>query len=181
MTEALTNNKKKKYTTKDLVIDALCVALVLAFTMFVNVRLPIVANGGLIHLGNVALFLAAFTFGKRTGAISGAIGMAAFDLISGWAPWAPFTLVTVGLMGYVVGLFAEKWPKFWAFAVSTLIALVIKLAGYYICESVLYGNWIAPLSSVPGNIVQIVVAMVITWPLAIPMRKLLRRITHYEH
>ena len=148
-------HKARRYSTKDLVIDALCVALVLAFTMFVNLRLPIAANGGLIHLGNVALFLAAFA-------------------------WAPFTFVIVGLMGYVVGLFAENWPKFWAFAASTLIALAIKLTGYYVCEGVLYGNWIAPLASVPGNIVQIVVALVITWPLAMPMRRLLRHITHYD-
>lgn len=173
-------HKARRYSTKDLVIDALCVALVLAFTMFVNLRLPIAANGGLSHLGNVPLFLAAFAFGRRTGALCGALGMAAFDLISGWVPWAPFTFVIVGLMGYVVGLFAENWPKFWAFAASTLIALAIKLTGYYVCEGVLYGNWIAPLASVPGNIVQIVVALVITWPLAMPMRRLLRHITHYD-
>ena len=171
-------NFKKKYTTCDLVIDALFVALVLLFT---KICIPNGYNGGLVHLGNVPLFLAAFTFGKRTGAICGAIGMAAFDVITNYVPWAPITFITVGLMGYVVGLFAEKWPKFWAFAVSTLIALVIKLAGYYIGECILCGNFIAPLASVPGNIVQIVVALVIAWPLALPMRKLLRYITHYEH
>ena len=48
-------------------------------------------------------------------------------------------------------------------------------------ECILCGNFIAPLASVPGNIVQIVVALVIAWPLALPMRKLLRYITHYEH
>ena len=57
----LKSQKKSRpaYTVRDLVIDALCIALVLAFTMFVNLRLPIAANGGLIHLGNVPLFLAA--------------------------------------------------------------------------------------------------------------------------
>ena len=97
------------YTVRDLVIDALCIALVLAFTMFVNLRLPIAANGGLIHLGNVPLFLAAYCFGRRTGALCGGLGMAAFDLISGWTLWAPFTLVIVGLMGYVVGALSEKF------------------------------------------------------------------------
>ena len=84
--------------TKALVIDALFIALTFVATMFINIRLPLVGNGGLIHLGNVPMFLAAFIFGKRTGMLAGGIGMGLFDLISGWTAWAPFTLVIVGLM-----------------------------------------------------------------------------------
>ena len=40
-----------------LTITALFIALTYVFTAFVNVRLPITANGGLIHLGNVPLFI----------------------------------------------------------------------------------------------------------------------------
>lgn len=179
----LKSQKKSRpaYTVRDLVIDALCIALVLAFTMFVNLRLPIAANGGLIHLGNVPLFLAAYCFGRRTGALCGGLGMAAFDLISGWTLWAPFTLVIVGLMGYVVGALSEKFDhKFWALALGTVLALLIKIAGYYVAEGLIYGNWIAPVSSVPGNIVQIAVAMVIVLPLAIPVRKALGHIIRKE-
>ena len=67
--------------TKTLVINALFIALTLVATMFINIRLPIMGNGGLIHLGNVPLFIAALVFGKKTGAIAGAFGMAFFDLI----------------------------------------------------------------------------------------------------
>ena len=52
-------------TTKTLVINAMFIALTLVATMFINIRLPIMGNGGLIHLGNVPLFIAAFIFGKR--------------------------------------------------------------------------------------------------------------------
>ena len=38
-----------------LTITALFIALTYVFTAFVNVRLPITANGGLIHLGNVPI------------------------------------------------------------------------------------------------------------------------------
>ena len=48
---------KKGYSTKELVLDAMFIALTYVFTAFVNVRLPIAANGGLIHLGNVPLFI----------------------------------------------------------------------------------------------------------------------------
>ena len=76
--------KKSGITTKELVIDAMLIALTYIFTAFVNLRLPIAANGGLIHLGNVPLFLAAIIFGRRTGTLAGAFGMGLFDLLSGW-------------------------------------------------------------------------------------------------
>ena len=76
-------------TTKTLVINGLFIALTLVATAFINIRLPLIGNGGLIHLGNVPLFLAAFLFGRKTGAIAGAFGMGLFDLISGWTAWGP--------------------------------------------------------------------------------------------
>ena len=51
-----------------LTITAVFVALTYIFTAFINVKLPIAANGGLIHLGNVPLFIGAILFGKKTGA-----------------------------------------------------------------------------------------------------------------
>ena len=45
---------KSGYSTKELVLDAMFIALTYVFTAFVNVRLPIAANGGLIHFGKCA-------------------------------------------------------------------------------------------------------------------------------
>ena len=61
---------KKGYSTKELVLDAMFIALTYVFTAFVNVRLPIAANGGLIHLGNVPLFICAILLGRRTGMLA---------------------------------------------------------------------------------------------------------------
>ncbi len=51
--------------TKMLVINGLFIALTLVATMFINIRLPFIGNGGLIHLGNVPLFLGAFYMAER--------------------------------------------------------------------------------------------------------------------
>lgn len=155
-----------KFTTKILVIHAMCIALTYLFTVFVNIRLPIAAAGGLIHLGNVPLFLAAILYGKKTGALAGAVGMGLFDLLSGWFLWAPFTFVIVGLMGFTVGAVTEKHPGFFFQALAIAIACVIKITGYYIAEGIIYGNWIAPAASIPGNLVQIGAAAVIVLPIA---------------
>lgn len=157
---------------KELTINALFIALTFVATAFINLRLPIVANGGLVHLGNTALFIAAVLFGKKTGAIAGAFGMAIFDLVSGWTLWAPFTFVIVGLMGFVVGLITEKKQKFVWQLVAFAAALLIKIGGYYIAEGIIYSNWIAPVSSIPGNIVQVTIGAII----AIPAIEAIRRV-----
>ena len=135
----------KENKVQFIAITAMAVALTYVFTAFVNVRLPIAANGGLIHLGNVPLFIMAILFGKKTGAIAGGVGMGLFDLLSGWTAWAPFTFIIVGIMGYIA-------------------------------EIILYGNFIAPISSVPGNVVQIAVAAVVVLiviePIEIAVKKI---------
>lgn len=154
-----------------LTITALGTALVYVFTAFINVRLPIAAAGGLIHLGNVPLFIFAILFGKKTGAIAGGVGMGLFDLLSGWTLWAPFTLVIVALMGYVMGLITEKKKGYGWYVVAMLAACAIKIVGYYIAEGIIYGNWITPALSIPGNLVQIGVAAVIVLILIVPLKK----------
>lgn len=126
-------------------------------------------------MGNIPLFIAAFVYGRKTGAIAGAFGMGLFDIISGWALWAPFTFVIVGAMGYVAGLMAEKMPgkKVFVYSMAVVAALVIKIVGYYFTEVVLYGNWIQPFGSIPGNVMQVVIAGLIVIPLAGRMKKLL--------
>lgn len=158
---------KSRSSTQTLVIDALFIALTLAATMFINIRLPFMGNGGLIHLGNVPLFIAAIVYGRKTGALAGAFGMGLFDLMSGWTAWAPFTFVIVGAMGYVCGLITEKTTCRPAIANVTGItaALIIKITGYYFAEVILYHNWVAPLGSIPGNVTQVVVAAVVVLPI----------------
>ena len=88
-------DKEFNSSVQFLTVTAIFVALTYIFTAFINVRLPIAANGGLIHLGNVPLFIGAIIFGKKTGAVAGGVGMGLFDLLSGWTLWAPFTFVIV--------------------------------------------------------------------------------------
>jgi uncharacterized membrane protein len=168
-----TYSQTKTTTTKAMVINALFIALTLIATMFINVKLPIMSNGGLIHLGNVPLFIAAILYGKKTGAIAGAFGMGFFDLISGYAAWAPFTFIIVGAMGFVVGLISEKVPgkRVVVYSVAVAVALIIKVVGYFFAEVILYGNWINPFGSVPGNILQVVIAGIIVVPLAGRLKK----------
>lgn len=163
----------KQISVGEIAITGVAIALTFVATAFINLRLPIAANGGLVHLGNVPLFIAAIIFGKRTGALAGAFGMGLFDLMGGWSLWAPFTFVIVGLMGYCVGLITEKHRGFGWNVLAIAVACVIKVGGYYIAEGIIYGNWIAPVMSIPGNLVQIGVAAALTLPIVEVLRKAL--------
>ena len=160
--------------SKKIVIDWLFIALTLVATMFINIRLPLMGSGGLIHLGNVPLFIAAIVYGKRTGAIAGAFGMGMFDLISGWTAWAPFTFIICGAIGYAVGTIEDFKIKnnYTRYIMAIFVAGIIKVTGYYFAEVFLYGNWIAPFGSIPGNIMQITVAGIIVIPIAGKLKKL---------
>ena len=133
------NDREVSSSVQFLTVTAIFVALTYIFTAFINVRLPIAANGGLIHLGNVPLFIGAIIFGKKTGAIAGGVGMGLFDLLSGWTLWAPFTFVIVALMGFTVGKLTEdeKHQNFKWYVNALIADCVIKVVGYYIAEIVI--------------------------------------------
>ena len=172
---AQTADSKSLSNIRFITITALFIALTYVFTAFINIRLPITANGGLIHLGNVPLFICAIIFGKKSGAIAGGVGMGLFDLLSGWTAWAPFTFVIVAIMGYVVGAITEKHHGLGFDALAIVAACVIKVVGYYIAEGIIYGNWIAPFTSIPGNLVQIGVAAVIVLIVITPLNLAARK------
>ncbi|MDF2535296.1 MAG: transporter component, partial [Bacillales bacterium] len=96
--------KNRKNVAYNITLNAILIALVLVATMFINIKLPISINGGLIHVGNVPLLIAAIVFNKKRGAIAGAFGMGLFDILSGWTAWAPYTFIIRGVMGYVIGM-----------------------------------------------------------------------------
>ncbi|WBW50207.1 ECF transporter S component [Peptoniphilus equinus] len=164
---------KKEITTRELVITALAIALVYVFTWMVKIQLPIGAQGGLIHLGNIPFFVAAIVYGKRVGALSGAIGMGLFDVTSGWAAWAPITLVTSFIMGHVIADIAHDKPTIGRITAACVAALIIKIVGYYIGEAIMYGSLLVPIASIPGNAVQIVVSSVIVLLIIKPLRQAL--------
>ncbi|KQL34701.1 MULTISPECIES: ECF transporter S component [Bacillaceae] len=162
--------------TFDLIVTSMLIALVFVATLLLNIKLPIAANGGLVHLGTAMLFIASILFGPKKAALAGAIGMGLFDWVSGWTLWAPFTIVARGLQGYIVGKIA------WSFGrdgnsiafnlLATIVSIPVMLGVYYICEAVLYGSWVIPVASIPGNIVQNVVGIIIAIPVCVVLKRI---------
>ncbi len=172
------------YTTKtnsssrifNLIITAMLISLVFVATVFITIKLPITAKGGIVHFGTAMLFIAAILFGPKKGAIAGAVGMGLFDLISGWTLWAPFTFIARGLQGYIVGKIAWSNHRKGSSIAFNLLAMIVSipfmLAGYYICELVLFNSWVIPLGSIPGNITQNILGICVAIPVCIVLKKI---------
>lgn len=169
----MSQNTQVSSSTREIVIIGISVALIFIAT-FINIRLPF-GQGGLVHLGNVPFFLIAILFGKKIGALSGAFGMALFDLMGGWVLWAPGTFIVVGLMGFAIGWISEKMNRPLGYALALLVACIIKIAGYYVVEGIIYGNWVQPALSIPGNLLQIGVAAAIVLPSISLIKKSMHR------
>jgi uncharacterized membrane protein len=103
-----TDTVSSKTTTidaKEIAVSGLFTAMVFIATMFLNIRLPISVNGGLIHL-EMSYYLRYPCLRKRKGAVAGAFGMGLFDIVSDGSLGA-VTFVIRGIMGYLAGSIAN--------------------------------------------------------------------------
>lgn len=152
------------------------IALVFVATMLLNIKLPISANGGLVHLGTGMLFIVSILFGPKKGAIAGAVGMGVFDLVAGWTLWAPITFLTRGLQGYIVGKIAWSNGRNGNHFGMNLVAIIVStppmLAGYYIGEAIIFNSWLIPLASIPGDLVQTIIGLLVAIPACTALKKL---------
>lgn len=169
-----------KVKTFDLIFTAMLAALVFVSTSLLNIKLPI-GQGGLIHLGTAMLFIAALLFGPKKGALAGAIGMGIFDLVGGWLIWAPITIVARFLQGFIVGKIAWsngfKGDSVKLNIVAAVASMPVMIAVYYVGQAIMFKNWVAPLASLPGDIAQNLIGLLI----AIPAVTVLKKVSFFKN
>ncbi len=173
-----------KIKTKDIAEVALMSAVIYVLT-WIHIPLPIsISSGGIIHLGNIGLVVAALVFGKWKGALSAMIGMTLFDLTSAYYIWAPFTLVIRFIMGYVIGLLSEKLKqRLTGDIIAIILGGVIMLVGYFFASLIIVGaedekSAIAvAILSMPGDAIQVGIALLVGLPIAISVRKYQKEMT----
>ncbi|MED3661786.1 ECF transporter S component [Ureibacillus sp. FSL K6-8385] len=167
---------KQRSRTVDLTIQSILIALVFLSTLFINIKLPIASNGGLVHLGTAMLFIASILFGPKKGAIAGAAGMGLFDLVGGWLVWAPITIISRALQGYIVGKIAwsngSRGESFVKNLMATIVSIPVMVGVYYIGEAIMFSSWIMPLASIPGDLVQNAVGIIIAIPVCVVLKKI---------
>lgn len=165
--------------TNTIVMTGLMMCLVTVSTMFIKIPVPM--TQGYVHLGDSMIFLSVLVLGKKKGALSAGIGSALGDLLGGYAAWIPWTLAIKGIMALIMGAALEhlekkgkidETGKMSAFQILAMAVAGVEMCfGYYVAASVMYGNWKAPLLSVPWNIGQFAVGIVIASIIATALYK----------
>ena len=153
-----------------LVLTALMMCLIMVAILFI--RVPIPFTQGYVHLGDAMIFLAVLVLGWKYGAVAAALG--------GMLAWAPWTFAIKGIMALILGLIIAKaskkedisYKKFMLAEILGMIAAgIFMVAGYYVAEGIMYGNWVAPALGVPWNIGQFVVGMILATVIAAALSK----------
>ncbi len=159
------NNSK---TLKNLTSAGLFTALILIATYF-HTPMPN-ANGGFIHVGDAIIYICASLLPLSYSMLCASIGGALCDIISGYSIYALPTLIIKALL--CIGFTSKKATilnkrNYMACA----LGIIITVCGYYIAEGVIYQNFMAPLASIVGNVVQSVGSMAIYIIVALALDK----------
>ena len=154
------NNK-----TKLIVLNGLMIAFVCVATMVIQIPVPM--TEGYVNLGDSIIFVTSIVFGPIPGMVAGGIGSALADILTGYSHWAIFTLIIKGLEGYIVGFIVRKNTNLLKNIIATLLGVIVMVCGYLIAGAFLQGSFIVSLSSVPSNIIQGIISMVIGIPLSL--------------
>ena len=147
-------------STKKIVLNGIMIALVCMATMVIQIPMP--GTNGYINIGDSVIFISSILFGPITGMLSGGIGSMLADILSGYAHWAIFTLLIKGIEGYLVGILIKNNITILKSIFSTLIGVLVMVIGYFLAGIVLKGSALISLASVPGNLIQGTVSMLIS-------------------
>lgn len=167
-----TNTTEK---TIALVLTGVLTALVTVCTMVLPIPIPMTT--GYVNLGDGMIFLAVMLVGWKYGAFAGGVGACLADVLLGSAAWAPWTLVIKAGMALIVGLLLQVGSAHRKETAVPLVgvagmalATVFMAAGYYVAESVMYGNWAAPMVGIPWNLIQGCVGIVVACALTAALK-----------
>ncbi len=127
-------------TTKKLVLAALMAAFTCIATMLIKISTP---TFGYIHFGDGFVLLSGILLGPASGALAAGIGSMFADLFSGYAAWAPATLLiktcTAMAAGFLFSVMKNrpKSPRAQSAGVilSGFIGETVMVTGYFLYET----------------------------------------------
>lgn len=151
--------------TKDLTLTAVMSALVFIATFVPKIPIPL----GYAHLGDAAIFLAVIYCGRKIGIISGIIGSALADLLSGFPIWI---LPTIFIKLAMAETFFRLKDK--NLIISLILASLVMTAGYTLIGAVLYDSLNAGLVSTPGLLLKSAVNIFVALFLNLALKDKLR-------
>ena len=124
-----------------------------ALVFVVTAYLHIPTYNGYVHCGDGLIFIAACILPMPYSIIVGALGALLADLLTGFAIWAPGSVIIKSLLALLFTCKSKKIITKRNLAML-LPAALISAAGYYLYEALITGSFIAPLAGIPTSLVQ---------------------------
>ena len=131
-----------------------------ALVFVITAYLHIPTYNGYVHCGDGFIFIAACILPMPYSIVVGVLGAMLADLLTGFAIWAPGSMIIKGLLAF---LFTCKSKKIVTKRnlVMLLPAALISALGYYLYEALIIGSFIASLSGIPGSLVQALASSIV--------------------
>ena len=146
----------KRSPLKALTLTGVLAALICVLTL-VHVPAP---AGGYVHPGDAMIMVAGYMLGAGPAAVAAALGSALADVISGYAVYAPATLIIKAVMGALAGVTLRR-TKRWPARVLAMIGVeAVMVLGYGLFDWVIFGG-AAALANMPFNAIQLAGGVVI--------------------
>ena len=157
---------------KDKQIRLMCIAGIFTAIVFVfTAYLHIPSHTGYTHVGDGFIYLAACMLPLPYAMFVGAGGALLADCLTGYAIWAPGSII---IKTVAVLFFSRKSARI--ISIRNLLALIpawaVCIGGYYLYEALITGNFVAPLSGIPGYITQSVLSSILFVVAGLAMDKL---------
>ncbi len=144
-----------KPTVRYLCYSGIFAALVFVCTAF----LQIPSHAGYVHVGDALIYLAACLLPWPYAMAVGILGSTLADVMTGFAIWAPASLMIKGLS---VLAFRRQGKIFCLRNMLALIpAWILCIGGYYAYEALITQNAVAPLAGIVGSCMQCLISSMI--------------------
>ena len=156
-------NKKIKY----MCLAGIFTAVVFVFTAYLHIP----SHTGYTHVGDGFIYLAASLLPLPYAVFVGAGGALLADCLTGFAIWAPGSVI---IKTVAVLVFSGKSKKI--LSVRNLLALLpawaVCIGGYYLYEALITGNFVAPAAGIPGYVTQSALSSVLFVAVGLALDKL---------
>lgn len=143
-----------------LILTAMFSAMVCVSTICIQIASPM---GGYVNLGDALVLMSAFLLGPVYGTAAAGIGSALADILTGYAYYAPGTLIIKAAIALVAALLLpvlerrlRKWPQALRLVAAAIPGEIIMVLGYLFYAWIFLSHGSAAVASVPGNLVQAV-------------------------
>ncbi len=149
----------------------MCISGIFSALVFViTAYLHIPTYNGYVHCGDGIIFIAACILPTSYSIVVGVLGAMLADLLTGFAIWAPGSMIIKGLLAL---LFTCKSKSI--ITKRNLIMLfpaaLISAVGYCLYEALITGNFIASLSGIPASLVQAIASSIVYVAIGVAMDK----------